>query len=354
MEAPQHPALADLEAQYNRLVDQCSRGELSVAQAKDALSHLVAIDGQSAEWSINDQGEFCRALPGQAPEPTDTIKFAYPKVPADRGAPWASVTPPQPEQHSAFAAPTQWSPTGTIPSAETAAPTSYEEFLQQQQGAAAQNHEGFASPPPPFGAPAFSSAPFAQPPQAEAFPAPHTGTGKTRRRGPQLPTAGLSGVSSSVVTALKKRKALALTVGVAAGVLLVAAAATQHSAPPASAGLPVTPSSIPATAATTPVPNVNQVAIIITDITSGNPGLATSQIQATSSPTQTALETAALAGDARTGLQISPGPIAQAGTGAVQQWQLVGPTAHQVDATATVNFVLVSGVWKLTAWPVFH
>lgn len=70
-----HPELNKMYSQFNKLIDDVEAGHIQYDDALAILSSLSTVDSDGAVWSIDTDGVFHKALPGDSPRPADPIHF---------------------------------------------------------------------------------------------------------------------------------------------------------------------------------------------------------------------------------------------------------------------------------------
>lgn len=304
-----HPDLAELLANYNRVVDDYEAGNLTEEAAFSALSALQVVDGDGYEWSIDaTTGQLTRARPGEPPTPADPAEFAPPRI-YTSDDPWTSppafTRPPLPDD----------------------------------------------APPPPPGAPTY-------PPSGRTLP--ETG----------VPPARTFGFLSDLWNTRRR-----LVLLVAAGIVVVAGFLFAGKPSPSD---DIAPTTIPGvtvpigtdittattvrttvtTSATTStsttaaavVPTSEEMAEVLTALSSGDRQTVASVVAVDPDPTTLALRTAQYAGYAATGLLLQPRAAVAADGKILAAVDLIDVESGETLRQATAAWVPSDTGWLLSAF----
>ena len=70
-----HPELAKILDQFNSLIDDVEAGNILYQDALQILNSLSCVDSDGYLWSIDSEGIFYKAYPGESPKAADPIHF---------------------------------------------------------------------------------------------------------------------------------------------------------------------------------------------------------------------------------------------------------------------------------------
>lgn len=336
--------LARLQAQYNQLVDDVERGNISFEDATASLDQMLVVDGAGQHWSIDVQGQFTVAPgPGVPQQPADPSGFA-----ADRLPPRADAqdVPPWSDPHL-MGGPADPAPHGGPP------------WPGDQGGM------GGPGPLPAHMQPNLGRAKHLGDDPDDSAPA-------RLKRG--VKGAGQKIASSGLLAKLPGDKRTGMVIVAGLLLLVVVFVYTKLGTDPldsVDSGVPVEqPAGDPAPApggqmpdgdsepapeapAAAPLPTGEDVNRVIGALTSGERDIAASVLTINGGTANTVLQTASMAGLDKADVALSSGPATEA-DGAVHARFVLSDAIDGTEyAEATVTWVQVDGVWKLETWPVF-
>jgi hypothetical protein len=343
-----HPDLAALQQNYDRVIDDYEAGLVGYEEAAATLSQMTALDAEGWVWSIDPStGGFMRGRPGYRGEVTDPSLFVAVQV-KPRGA------------HMPSGLSDLMNPPGI-----TRVPTA-DSRPGEGLGAQSASGSGFAAPfgqpsapvAPPFGHPMDLAGGYDRVPSpiGEASPrraprAPQRPKEKTAR---SLPSFNLTNfrVPGNVRTWVLIAGAI---------VILVMLALSRHgtSGAAGSGGLPVDST----TPTTTPVTTSSQASSATLDVTTMDAILATlgtaddtsvrAVVTNVGSASTFVVNEALYAGFSKMNLSVTSNVPSVSGSTAVSEVS-VSPTTGQAVLTGKASWVLSSGFWKLSSWPVLR